>query len=209
MTWAGLPAGPGGPLAAARAVREGPPRAYEVDGATYELRPSWWPMLELIPAGAWRLPFLLDMTHPEDAVVLRARILDRGDPFGMAEVEAVAGALVEHATGRPWWVVERLYHWTLGHFAEIDGRTHHDLVDLVELNPARCCNVVHMALVEGCDDKTRTKFDEQLYMPPPKAREVKAPPAWMAEDEGSGFMAAMAQAGGMKALPGAAPGGKA
>lgn len=199
--WPGIPAGPGGHLAAALAVRRGPPRHYELDGDTYEVRASWWPLLELLPGTGWRLPLVLDMTHPDDAAVLRRRLHDRGDPLRLDVVERIGGGLVESATGRPWWVAERLYSWTLAHFAELDGRLPVDLAALLEGNPARVCNVVHMALVEGADEKSRTQFDAELYRPPPTmtADEV---PAWVAEDEGNSFMSAMGMMGGLKgAMP--------
>jgi hypothetical protein len=202
MAWAELPApGPGGPLAAARTLRSGPPRSYAIDGTTFELRPSWWPMVELLPTGSWHLHLLLDMTHAEDAGELRARLHDRGDAFGLADAHRIATALVERATARPWWVAERLYAWTVHHMNELDGvllnETGLDIAAMLEYHPARALNVVHSRLVAGADEKARAEFDNSLYRPPITVS-PSAAPLWVAEDEGASFMAAMggATAGG-------------
>lgn len=192
--WTGIPAGPGGALAAARAVRAGPPTCYELDGVVYELRESWWPALELLPTGRWHIPFVLDMTHPEDAGELRRRLSTRSGPDRLRswDLEAVAEGLVEAATARPWWVAEKLYAFVLEHFGELDGRLRGDVVELIEYAPARLMNVVHMALVEGAEKKERTKFDQDLYRPPARPAAVKrAPSKWQIEAEGADFMAAM------------------
>lgn len=205
MAWTGIPAGPGGPLAAARAVRQGPPTCYQLDGVVYELRPSWWPMLELLPRGGWHIPLVLDMTHPEDAGELRRRLTGRGNPDRLRswDLEAIAEGLVEAATARPWWVAEKLCAFIVEHFGELDGRVSADLVDLIEYAPARCLNIVHMALVEGADTKERKKFDNELYRPPPKRAAAIKPSTWQLAAEGADFMATMAAMGGMGALSGA------
>lgn len=180
-----------------RAAHAGPPRSYQLDGDVYELTGSWWPLLERLAYEHWQVNLLLDITH--DAGELFGRLMDPHDDLGLPDLRHVTETLVQAATGRPWWVAQRLLVTADAHWELLDGTcltAGVDLAALIDTAPARACNVIYAWLVEGADDKARDRLDHKLTLPPPELIRAPSPQAqeWMAEREGASFMAAMGAA---------------
>lgn len=177
-----------------RSAHTGPPRSYMLDGTVYELTGSWWPLIDCLAYQHWQVNLLLDITR--DASDVHGRLLDPGDDLGLPDVEHVAETLVQAATGRPWWVAQRLLVTADAHWELLDGTCLTrgvDLAALVDTAPARACNVIYAWLLEGADGKERDKIDYTLTQPPPELVRDPSPQAreWMAEQEGAAFLAAM------------------
>lgn len=174
------------------AVSAGPPGCFVLDGERYELRGSWLPLLDHLPAPGWRIPLLFDLLHAEDADALDERLVDDDDPLTLTVLESIVSRLVEAATGRKPWVAEQLVTWAVAAWDEVDGVVTLrgvDLLGLVDTAPRRACNVLYALLLEGRDEKERAKLDSRLSMPPP-GEDLAAVPLWDAEEEGAAFMAA-------------------
>jgi hypothetical protein len=182
------------PLDGLGAALSGPPRSFELDGDIYALGGSWRPLLEHLPRGQWELGLLLDVTDPEDADVLAERLADPGDPLTLDDVQRIAEALVEAATGWAYWTAQRLIAWAAQHWPDLDGIATLrgvDLVALVDAAPARACNAIYALLLEGVtEEKERRSIEAQLHRPPPGV-DAAAAPGW---DEGASFLAAMSAA---------------
>jgi hypothetical protein len=176
---------------------DGPPRSFVLDGDVYELTRSWRPLLDHLGRDGWRLPLLLDLTHPEDAEVLRARLADRDDDLSVPDVERIAERLVLAATGQPYWVAGQLLLGAAADLMRIDGDLSQrgiDIVQLIDTAPARACNVIYAWMVEGADQKGRTKFNTRLFAPPRGAEPEAIAETWSVEQEGALFMQAMGSA---------------
>ncbi|GAA2685439.1 hypothetical protein [Nonomuraea recticatena] len=179
----------------------GPPASFVIDDEIYELAGSWMVLLEWLPVQRWHMHVLYGLLHPLDAERLSDRLDDLGDPLSREEVRAMAERVVEQATGRKWWVAQRLYATLAASWGELDGRLSLRGVDLAALlqTPARMCNLVYGWLVDGADDKARRQLDMRLTRPPRGMSKREAAAAWSPEEAGRSFMAAMrsqADAGG-------------
>ncbi|GAA3172841.1 hypothetical protein [Nonomuraea salmonea] len=183
--------------AALRAALSGPPAAFLLDAERYELTGSWACLWEHMQAADpdWRMPLLWDLLHPEDADALEDRLADPGDELRLRDVYPVASRLVEQATGRAWWVAQRLIVAAVAGWPELDGalllRSGVDVAGLMERSPARACSVIYAWLIDGAQRKEVAKFDAKLKAPPLTA-DLDAEPLWTPHDEGDAFMAAMA-----------------
>ncbi|MFI6290000.1 hypothetical protein ACIBEJ_00355 [Nonomuraea sp. NPDC050790] len=172
-----------------------------LDNEVYELSGSWTVLLEWLPVTRWQMHVLYGLLHPLDAERLSDRLDDGDDPLTREEVRAVAERVVAQATGRTWWVAQRLYATLAASWGELDGRMSLRGVELAALlpNPARACNLVHAWLVDGADDSARRKLDMQLQRPPAGMSKRQAVAAWSPQEAGRAFMSAMrsqADAGG-------------
>lgn len=178
----------------ALAALSGPPRSFQVDADVFALTGSWLPLLEHLPREEWRLPLLLDLTHPDDAGLLTERLWDRDDPLSMVTVFTIVENLVQSATGHPYWVPARLLAVAASQWMDVDGHLllHGvDLISLLDRSPARACSAIYAHLIKDRDEKQREKVDRDLFQMPPDLDAATAPD-WMVEEEGAQFMAAMA-----------------
>lgn len=160
-----------------------------LDREVYELVGSWRVLIEEFTAAGWHDAVLFGLLHEADADALEDRLRDDGDDLTLLALRPVVERLVEQATGRRWWVAQRLYASLAASWADIDGSLALrgvDLAGMVEC-PARLCNAVHAWLVKGADRRARDRFELELGRPP---RGVAVSPLWSAEEEGAAFMAA-------------------
>lgn len=180
-----------------RAALAGPPRTFELDREVYELTGPWSCLLEHLPTAGWHTGVLYALLDVEDADALDDRLEDDEDPLMLWDVQRVAERVVEQATGRRWWVAQRLYGTLAVEWAGLDGLLALRGVDLQGLldRPAKVCNVVHAWLVQGADEQGRERFDAQLETPPPGV-DLETSPLWTPEEEGSSFLAALSTSGG-------------
>jgi len=180
-----------------RAALDGPPTSFELDHEVYELTGSWACLLEHLPLVSWQTGVLYALLDPDDADALDDRLDDEDDPLILGDVQRVAERLVEQATGRKWWVAQKLYGALAVSWVDIDGALALRGVDLTArlAEPARVCNLVHAWLVQGADQQGRERFDAQLETPPPGI-DLEASPLWTPEEEGSEFLAALSTSGG-------------
>jgi hypothetical protein len=189
------------------AALAGPPRSFVLDGEVYELTGRWSPLLTHLPAAEWQVPLLYDLLHPDDADALADRLSDDADTLTLTTLRQVAARLVEAACGRKPWVAQRLLVTASQRWGLLEGvltLRGVDLLTLVDTAPGRACNAVYAWLIEGADDKERTKLDSQLFRPPP-GEDLDAVPLWSPEEEGSAFMAAMGAQPGGRPRSGQAP----
>ncbi|WP_433379498.1 hypothetical protein [Streptosporangium sp. CA-115845] len=168
----------------------GPPRSFVLDAEVYELAGSWQVLLEWLPAERWHMHVLYGLLHPLDADRLSDRLDDGEDPLTREEVRAVAERLVQQATGRKWWVAQRLYATLAASWAELDGQLSLRGVELAALlpAPARACNLVYAWLVDGADEQGRRRLDMQLTRPPAGMTKRQAAGAWSPQEQGRAFM---------------------
>lgn len=174
-----------------RAALYGPPSSFELDREIYAITGSWRVLLEELTAQSWHDAVLFGLLHEEDADALDDRLQDDGDDLTLLDLRPVAERLVEQATGRRWWVAQRLYASLAADWPDIDGSLALrgvDVAGLLEV-PARLCNAVHAWLVDGADRKARDRFEAQLARPP-RGLDLASSPLWSAEEEGAAFMAA-------------------
>lgn len=176
---------------------DGPPRSFELDGEVYELGGSWRALLDVLPLIDWRLELLYELVHPEDLDALEDRLDDDDDPLTLDQVDQVAEQLVEAATGRRWWVAQKLYGHIAAEWRDLEGRWLLRGLNLVELldEPARLCNVLYAYLTEGANEESRRMFDARLDRPPAEVDVRETPPVDDVE-AGNAFMAALAQTKG-------------
>lgn len=180
---------------ALRARLEGPPRRYRLDGEVMDLTGDWRPLVEHLLSEQWHLPLLLDLTHPEDAELLRGRIADPDDDLDVRDVRRISEGLVLAATGQRWWVVQRLVAYVAGRTADVDGDLLRDGVDVVELlerRPAAALHAVMSWLWRDADAKDRARLEADLFRAP---LDLDDPEAEEEADERAGvaFLAAMEQ----------------
>ncbi|MBT2226244.1 hypothetical protein [Nonomuraea sp. NEAU-A123] len=172
---------------------DGPPRSFELDGEVYELVGSWSVLLDVLTLVDWQLELLYALVDPEDLDVLDDRLDDDDDPLELDDVDRVAEQLVEAATGRRWWVAQKLYGHVAAAWSELEGRWALRGLDLVAMldRPAYLCNVVHAYLAEGAGDGERRIFEAKLDRPPGGVDVVETPPV-SDEEAAAAFMAAVA-----------------
>jgi len=168
----------------------GPPQSFVLDAEVYELAGSWQVLLEWLPAERWHMHVLYGLLHPLDADRLSDRLDDSEDPLTREEVRAFAERLVQQATGRKWWVAQRLYATLAASWAELDGQLSLRGVELAALlpAPARACNLVYAWLVDGADEQGRRRLDMQLTRPPAGMTKRQAAGAWSPQEQGRAFM---------------------
>lgn len=172
---------------------DGPPRSFSLDGELYEVVAPWSSLLGVLPLVEWHMPFVTDMVHPGDVDRLLDRFDDDDDDLTLDDVRPALEALVEAATGRRWWVAQRLYA-TLAHdWADLDGALTLAGVDLARLlsEPARVCNLMYAQLTAGADAPKLAAFEAKLSRPPAGV-DTRARPVLTPEQEGAAFLAAMA-----------------
>jgi hypothetical protein len=184
-------------LEAWRPSVDGPPASFELDGEVYELVGSWAALLDVLTLVDWQLDLLYALVHPEDLDALDDRLDDDDDPLTLDDVDQVAEALVEAATGRKWWVAQKLYGHIAADWRTIEGRFALRGLDLVGMldRPAHLCNVLYAYLTEGASEQERMMFDARLDRPPAEV-DVRETPPVDDEQAGNAFMAAMAQTKG-------------
>lgn len=106
---------------------------------------------------------------PEDQVSVLRDYMIRA--VSTADVLASAKAAVEAASGRRWWVVERLVGTATND--EFWPALHGSLllrgVDLDRLSFGAALNAMYVVMVENLKDDKRHQFDAQLDAPPPAA----------------------------------------
>lgn len=175
-----------------RAARDGPPASFVLDNEIYELTGDWSELLGVLPLAEWRMPLLYALLHPADADALDDRLEDEDDPLTLDEVGRVAERLVEQATGRRWWAVQRLYATLADGWQVVNGRLALRGVNISDLlsRPAVLCDTLCAYLTEGADDRAVEQFDFTLSTPPPGV-DLDDAPLWTAEEEGASFLAAM------------------
>lgn len=176
-----------------RIAVEGPPRSFVLDGELYEVASPWASLLGVLPLVDWHTPFVLDMVHPGDVDRLFDRFDDDDDDLTLADVAPALERLVELATGRRWWVAQRLYATLARDWAELDGALTLAGVDLGALleTPSRVCNALYGYLTAGADAPKRAAFDARLSRPP-AGLDTRARPVVSAEQEGAAWLAAAA-----------------
>lgn len=176
---------------------DGPPASFELDGEVYELDGSWRILLDVLPLDEWRLELLYELVHPEDLDALEARLDDDDDALTLDQVDRLVEQLVEAATGRRWWVAQKLYGHVAAEWRDLEGRWALRGLDLVELldTPARLCNTLYAYLTEGASEESRRMFDARLDRPPASVDVRETPPVDDVE-AGNAFMAALAQTKG-------------
>ncbi|MEU4406168.1 hypothetical protein AB0F88_16730 [Streptosporangium sp. NPDC023963] len=184
----------------------GPPASFVLDDEVYELSGAWQVLLEYLPAERWHMFVLYGLLHPLDAERLSDRLDDDDDPLTRQEVRAVVERLVQQATGRKWWVAQRLYATLAASWGELDGRLSLRGVELAAMlpNPARVCNLVYGWLVDGADEQGRRRLDMQLTRPPAGMSRRQAAAAWSPQEQGRAFMDAyrsQGDAGGRSPVP--------
>jgi hypothetical protein len=107
------------------------------------------------------------------------------------ELLAAAKAVVEAATGRRWWQVERLVGTAVND--EFWPALHGSLVlrgvDLERVSFGAALNALYVLMVENMKEDKRHQFDAQLDAPPPEAVREEWDDA-VAEDD---FMAALGE----------------
>lgn len=172
---------------------DGPPTVFELDGEVYEIVGSWAALLDVLPLADWQLELLYALVHEADLDALDGRLDDDDDPLTLDDVDRVAETLVEAATGRRWWVAQKLYGHIAVEWRDLEGRWALRGLDLGAMleRPAYLCNVLHAFLVEGAAEQQRMMFDARLDRPPAEVDVVETPPV-SDEEAGNAFMAAMA-----------------
>lgn len=176
-----------------RAALHGPPRSFALDGEHFPIVGSWSCLLDRLRFESWQQPMLYDLVDEPSADYLDDRLDDPGDPLTLRQMRRVAEALVEAATGRRWWIAQKLLASVADQWAELDGLLllrGTDLAALAEDSPARVCNLMHALLVEGRDQRERALFEFKLKQPPigVNVREIEI---MSAEEQGAAFMSAM------------------
>lgn len=171
----------------------GPPRSFVIDGEAYEVVAPWSCLLEVLPPLDWHMPLMYAAVHPGDLDRLLDRFDDDDDDLELADVEPVVEALIEAATGRRWWVAQRLYATLAADWADLDGMLSLRGVDLAELlqAPARVCSLVYAHLTAGAQPHQLAAFDAKLSRPP-AGLDTRERPVVTPEQEGAAFMAAAA-----------------
>lgn len=180
-------------LQAWRVALTGPPASFVLDGELYEIAGCWSALLERLQVEGWHLDLLYDLLDEGDADRLDDRLDDPDDELTLRKVRRVVEALVEQATGRRWWIAQRLIVSIAAEWADLDGLLllrGVDLATLARTAPARMCNVMHALLVEGRDKRDREMFEFKLARPP-KGLNVRETPVMSEQQQGSAFMAAM------------------
>jgi hypothetical protein len=172
---------------------DGPPATFVIDGEAFEIMGSWSCLLEVLPMLEWHMPLMYAAVHPGDVDRLLDRFDDDDDDLTLADVEPVVEAVVEAATGRRWWVAQRLYATLAADFAELDGRLSLRGVDLAELlqAPARVCSLVYAHLTAGAAAHQLAAFDAKLSRPP-AGLDTRERPVVTPEQEGQAFLTAAA-----------------
>ncbi|MEU4228313.1 hypothetical protein AB0F17_28800 [Nonomuraea sp. NPDC026600] len=176
-----------------RAALHGPPRSFALDGEAFPVTGSWSCLLDRLRFEAWQRDVLYDLVDDASAGYLDDRLDDPGDSLTLRQMRRVAEGLVEAATGRRWWVAQKLIASVADQWADLDGALLLRGVDLAALaaeSPARVCNLMHGLLVEGRDTRERDVFDFKLRQPPPWV-DVRQVEIMSAEEQGAAYMAAM------------------
>ncbi|MBP2703535.1 hypothetical protein JOL79_06945 [Microbispora sp. RL4-1S] len=180
-------------LAPWRAAVAGPPRAFELDGEHFVIVSDWSVLLDRLRFETWQLDLLHDLLDEAGADRIDDRLDDELDTLTLRECARVAEGLVEAATGRRWWVAQRLIASAADDWHELDGMLLLRGVDLVELAraaPARLCNVMHRLIVEGLGKTDREMFEFRLRRPP-RGVDVRRTQVMTDAEQGAAFMAAM------------------
>lgn len=174
-------------MSAAAALR---PAAVEVELG------DWTYEIPQLPATDWLEALLNGWTgvvpgllHPEDEVsVLRDYYASK---VSKDEVLAAARAAVEAASGRRWWVAERLIATaTNGEFwPTIHGSLVLRGVNLDRLSLGAVLNAIYVLMVENMKEDKRHSFDAQLDAPPPQAVAAE----WDDDAAEDDFMAALGE----------------
>lgn len=183
-----------------RVALAGPPARFVLDGEAFVIAGEWSALLRHLPLVDWHLPLLYDLLDDPDVDYLDDRLDDPDDGLTLRELRRVAESLVEAATGRRWWVAQRLIASVADEWAELDGALLLRGVDLAALacsSPARLCNVMYALIVEHLDKKEREQFEFRLARPP-HGVDVRETPVMSADEQGAAFMAAMAALQGGK-----------
>lgn len=176
-----------------RAALQGPPRSFALDGEVFAITGQWSALLDRLRFEVWQQGLLYDLVDEGSADYLDDRLGDPRDMLTLRQMRRVAEGLVEAATGRRWWIAQKLIATVADQWADLDGVLLLRGVDLAALAaeaPARVCNVMHALLVEGRDRREREVFEFKLRQPPAgvNVREIEV---MSAEEQGTAFMAAM------------------
>jgi hypothetical protein len=117
----------------------------------------------------WCVPFLLDVTHPEDAEVLEDRIEDRNDPLDIDDLFTVATTVIEQATGTMWWVACRIITSLRADWNGWSGTLALEGIDLWPLlnrRPAHAIAIVRAFRTMNTKKEDLDQFNWNLELPP-------------------------------------------
>ncbi|MEV0822548.1 hypothetical protein [Nonomuraea rubra] len=180
-------------LAPWRVALAGPPASFVLDDEAFVIAGEWSALLQHLTVVGWHLPLLYDLLDEPSADYLDDRLDDPDDPLTLRQLARVAEGLVEAATGRRWWVAQRLLASVADEWQELDGALLLRGVDLTRLaraEPARLCNVMYALCVEHLPRKDREMFEFKLQRPP-HGLDVREAPVMTEEQQGAAFMSAM------------------
>jgi hypothetical protein len=181
-------------LAPGRVALAGPPATFMLDDEAFVIVGEWSALLQHLQLVDWHLPLLYDLLAEADADYLDDRLDDPDDPLTLRQLARVAEGLVEAATGRRWWVAQRLIASVADEWQQLDGALMMrgvDLVDLARSAPARLCNVMHALITEHMGKRDREQFEFKLARPP-RGVDVRETPVMTEQQQGAAFMTALA-----------------
>jgi hypothetical protein len=181
-------------LAPWRVALDGPPASFVLDDEVFCVVGPWSSLLEHLQLVAWQMPLLYDLLDDASADYLDDRLDDPDDSLTLRELARVAEGLVEAATGRRWWVAQRLIASVVDEWQALDGLLLLRGVDLVALArnaPSRLCSVMYALITEHMNARDRELFDFKISRPP-RGVDVRKKPIMTAEEQGAAFTSAMA-----------------